>query len=103
MCDSPPIRLLVYNSQYNYFGVLDLLDSTALGKLSNIDKGLLCHGGQFFTNTTSLWNTLPNYIQNISNATKFKNELHRLRQIPFFLEHALKKNDCIVSQIYFFI
>ena len=27
---------------------------------------------QFFIYTTNLWNTLPNYIQNIGNATKFK-------------------------------
>ena len=33
---------------------------------------------QFFIHTISLWNTLPKYIQNIDNATKFKKKLYKL-------------------------
>ena len=71
--------------KYTYFAKLDLLDPTAVRKLSNIDKRLFCNNGSpLFTPPVF---GIPNYIQNIGNATKFKKELYMLFSCSF--QHIL--------------
>ena len=57
----------------SYLEGLDMLDPTALGKLSILVTRLSqC---QSFINTIKLWYTLPNCIPNIGKAIKLKKKL----------------------------